>query len=351
MSYAITVYFNNECIDNTYIYTEYFTHRGYYGDSAYSTSGLTFNSRFTANPADGCVFSHWVYRYVVNGVQSDAMESTENPFYYDGSEGDLIIRAVGEEEYVEPEDPTWTLSTDTIGSISDSHNEYFYANAYYFYRYKISFTTSGTATFYTDSSGDTYGFLSKSTGWDDVEGEPTSILASNDDGDDRNFKFTYDVTAGTTYYLWVRYYSTSTSGYIDLYIDPPEALPTVDAWSWTTSNGSASATLTRNAYNAVTGKTAVTNFSYLVWNDMVDKVKEICDALGYGWDSSYATYSNTRMTSSNKTLTAVKFNSLRYNIGKWYSTGISEVSPGDEVLGSYFTTLATRINSWIARDL
>lgn len=351
MAFGFTCYGNNEAIDSTdiYVYTISQNYSVDYGDTL-TLSGFSWNIRFTANPAPGCTFTRWVYR--LGSTSGTVQYSTANPFTYTGTQ-DIYIRAEGEEEYVEPEDPTWTLSPDTLGTISDSYNEYFYASAYHFYRFKISFTTSGTATFYTDASGDTYGFLSRTTSWDDVEGEPTSILASNDDEStsNRNFSFTYNVTAGTTYYLWVRYYSTSASGYIDLYIDPPEALPTVDAWSWTTSNGNASSTLTRNAYNAVVNRTAVTNFSYLVWNDMVDKVKEILDALGGSWDSSYATYANTKLSSSNKTLTAVKFNSLRYNIGSRYSTGISEVSPGDEVLGSYFTTLASCINNWIARDL
>ena len=84
-----------------------------------------------------------------------------------------------------------------------------------------------------------------------------------------------------------------------------------------------------------------------MWNDLCDKVKEILDATGGSWDSTYATYANTKMTSSNKTLTATKFNSLRYNIGSHYSTGITDVDTNDDVLGSYFTKLASCINGWI----
>ena len=62
MSYAITVYFQDETIDSTDIYTSYFSHTGYYGDDYYSTSGLTFSVKFTANPASDCNFTRWVYR-------------------------------------------------------------------------------------------------------------------------------------------------------------------------------------------------------------------------------------------------------------------------------------------------
>lgn len=118
-------------------------------------------------------------------------------------------------------------------------------------------------------------------------------------------------------------------------------------WSWSVSNGSATDTQTQNAYSAVTYKTAVTNFSYLVWNDMVDKLKATLDSVGENWDSTYATYDNTKMSSSDKILTATKFNSLRLNIGSHSSTGISTKYKDEYVYGSYFITLANCLNNWI----
>ena len=53
------------------------------------------------------------------------------------------------------------------------------------------------------------------------------------------------------------------------------------------------------------------------------------------------------MGPTDKTLTAERFNSLRFNIGIFLSTGIPEVSSGDIVLGSYFLTLADSLNAWI----
>lgn len=122
----------------------------------------------------------------------------------------------------------------------------------------------------------------------------------------------------------------------------------VDEWSWSSSNGSATASQTSKALSAVKNKGSLLNFSYLVWNDMVDKVKEVQEAKGESWMTKYASYSATRMSSSDKKLTATRFNSLRYNIGYYYSTGISEVKKGDIVYGYYFTTLANCINNWIA---
>lgn len=160
---------------------------------------------------------------------------------------------------------------------------------------------------------------------------------------------TVDVTPGTTYSYsfslqfknadatsWSTAQSTTGS-----YSVPKKI--TVEKWSWTSSNGSAGDSQTSAAYSAVTGKGKLSNFSYLVWNDLCDKVKEILDSLGRSWDTTYASYSATRMTSSDKKLTAVRFNSLRRNV----STSYSAVSRGSTVYGSYFTGLASQINSWI----
>lgn len=134
-------------------------------------------------------------------------------------------------------------------------------------------------------------------------------------------------------------------------VDEAPVLP--DKWSWTSANtgGNASRTQTRNAYTAVTSQGKLTSFSYLVWNDMCEKVKEVLDAFGYSWysNSSYSTFAKTKMTSSDREMTAKRFNSLRFNIGSHYSTGITDRSQGDIIYGSYFTTLMTCVNKWIDR--
>lgn len=121
----------------------------------------------------------------------------------------------------------------------------------------------------------------------------------------------------------------------------------VSAWSWSSSNGTASASQTKAAYTALTNNGSTSDFSYLVWNDMCSKVIEIENAAGLTWSTKYASYADTKMSSSDKVLTATRFNSLRYNIGRSYSTDIKEVSSGDTVYAWYFTTLARCMNSWI----
>lgn len=128
------------------------------------------------------------------------------------------------------------------------------------------------------------------------------------------------------------------------------ARPKVERWTWTASNGSASIAQTKAAYSAVTGHGSTTDFSYRVWNDLVNKVAEAAEAAGGSWNvpgSKYLSLEETLMSANDKVLTANRFNSLKVNIGSRISTGIQDVSPGDAVVGSYFITLADKLNQWI----
>lgn len=125
------------------------------------------------------------------------------------------------------------------------------------------------------------------------------------------------------------------------------AVLNVDPWSWTSSNGEATTTMTKNAYNVVQGTMSADNFSHYVWNDLVDKVMEVRAAKGYTWDSNGGTTQSGAKVVSGETLSAKKFNSLKYNIGTMRGT-FADVSPGDEILGSYFTRLTDVLNDIIA---
>ena len=100
--------------------------------------------------------------------------------------------------------------------------------------YSITPAVSGSYTFYTTGGTDTYGLL-----YDSLSG---SAIAENDGGSD--FSFTYTLTAGNTYYIAVRGYSSSTSGSYTLYIAAPgdsrdNAISyTEGGISGTTTNGS-----------------------------------------------------------------------------------------------------------------
>lgn len=177
-----------------------------------------------------------------------------------------------------------------------------------------------------------------------------------------NFSYTIrNLSPETNYTVNVRY-GTSSDGSGGAYVGgqtiDTEEEPGIDVdhWTWTAQNtgGNATAQQTRNAYSAVTNNGTTNQFSYKVWNDMCEKVNEVLDAYSGGsWNNYYASFANTKMTASNKTLTATRWNSLRYNVGSHYATSnvrrIDEVDTGDRVYGWYFTVLMQCVNNWIDR--
>lgn len=176
--------------------------------------------------------------------------------------------------------------------------------------------------------------------------------------------YTYSETCepGINYVLKLTYHknaSTNANGdtvyFANFKITP--TLPT--EWDWQASNGSAAAEQTQVAHTAITNKGNVGDFSYLVWNDMVNKTMHILDYLegDYNcgvWDTTYGCdYEDTLMTNTEKDreLTAKKFNSLRYNIDQCQTTDIGTVTSGDIVYGWYFTKLMECVNTYIRNSM
>ncbi len=100
-------------------------------------------------------------------------------------------------------------------------------------------------------------------------------------------------------------------------------------WTWTTAE-----------LNAFNNHGSLTTLTYSRWNAFLDRITEF-EVYKYG--SALTTFN--KMTSSDKTLTAARFNQARFAIGSMYSTGITNKSSGDPVLGSYFITMANSLNS------
>ena len=498
MAYQVSVYFNSEYIASTRIRNGSFINEiRYYGDDAYIASGFTGTTTFTATPADGCEFVKWYYR--IGGDSGTLQESTDNPFSYSGTD-EIIIRAVGQPisggggtgggeggDSGGDESSEWSRYVSRFDTVGEYDADQIYLNEMEMYMYFVSFANSGTAIFYTTGNVDTVGYLTTSTGWDSSTGIPTSssIIATDDNSEDGdNFRIEWDVTAGTTYYIWIRGKSKTTTGLVAINIegplawkhnsgggatvppnrqlgyliepyrmecyyckfsqsgtatfyttgtlntigylgtssyfnsgageptsyltkddnsgdgdnfriewdvtagtyyyiwvrckDPRDAGSTVlniefaeessiTKWDWYSSNGTASANQTIAAYNAVANKQSTKNFSHYVWDDMVDKVKEICDEAVGWWDSaSYGlSYANTKAIANSNgeyVLTADMFNSLRNNleIAGYQKLGLSKiptgtssgqiphpVNSGDTVFGHYFITLTNYMNSCI----
>lgn len=94
-------------------------------------------------------------------------------------------------------------------------------------------TISGDFIVYSNSSIDTYGYLTSSITSLNSSGQPSSnILSSDDDyakkygGSGGNFGICYKVTAGTTYHIFVKPYSDSTANssvYLTYYMAHPDS--------------------------------------------------------------------------------------------------------------------------------
>lgn len=113
--------------------------------------------------------------------------------------------------------PKWFLEdTYDLGTVSNSTNPTTCSptlSSYGVSRIAVKFAKSGTAIIYSTGSADTVGFLSTNTGFNSSSGNPSSYITYNDDGGDNyNFKIETSVTAGTTYYIFSRFSSSSSSG-------------------------------------------------------------------------------------------------------------------------------------------
>lgn len=104
-------------------------------------------------------------------------------------------------------------------------------------------TISGDFIVYSNSSIDTYGYLTSNITSLNNRGQPSSnILVSDDDdakkygGTGANFGICYKVTAGTTYYIYVKPYhdSASSSVYLTYYMAHPDSRVYVktDSTTW-----------------------------------------------------------------------------------------------------------------------
>lgn len=138
-------------------------------------------------------------------------------------------------------------------------------------------------------------------------------------------------------------------------------------WSWNTKNqadpvygGEASSKEVQRAYKAITKVSGygVNDFSHSVWNDLVEYVRVILEKTKDTWSTyenetgkTYLDRDETLMGNDEYTLTAEKFNALRFNIGSRVSTGITDRKKGDVVYGDYFITLTECINRWISEKL
>ena len=85
-----------------------------------------------------------------------------------------------------------------------------------------------TYVFCSVGSSDTYGYL--------LDGDRNQLKSDDDSGDGFNFRIARELTAGQTYYLGVRYYSTSTTGSIDVIVEQQNPDPFDGTVEWNTND-------------------------------------------------------------------------------------------------------------------
>ena len=136
-------------------------------------------------------------------------------------------------------------------------------------------------------------------------------------------------------------------------------------WSWEDTEDR------RIALYALENKGNIEDFKYQVWNELVDKVMDtinIDSVNGIEWytstdggNTTHLSYYDTKMTESDRNITAARFNALKFNIGSregacyidpdtqitMSGTGIPDVSKGDIIYGWYFIRLTESLNNWI----
>ncbi len=154
-----------------------------------------------------------------------------------------------------------------------------------------------------------------------------------------------------TYYVYV-YYKSYQSGPAHL---ANTYSITGTGWKWSTTeltalndNGRIDV-ITYSRWNSFLSAIDLVLYNRKVESMTITQATRISQNMIYqdnGADLSYsALLYLANMTSTNKTLLATRFNTARYCIGAWSSTGVSVVNAGDNVMGSYFIALQDALNS------
>ena len=208
-SYSVTCYFNDSHIQTTRINGVAYS----YNDSYYFNASQTGSVTFQAVPKSGSKFLYW--QCTIGGVQRIIYE---NPFIYPDDLGetaqDISLRAVGEDG---SSSTTWTTQ-DAIKSNVGTTGFNIILSAYELYRCAIVFNSTGTVTL-SGSGGRHAIFLTDNSDWSDYDGTPSNNNGIYEtSGYDTSTTLEYDVTAGTRYYLWVRYYNPANYGTISVSI-------------------------------------------------------------------------------------------------------------------------------------
>lgn len=288
------------------------------------------------------------YGYVGQGQAFDEYDGVPSSYYAEDDDGAddggnfLISRtvSVGSQYYmwvrgysestkgyttvhIDPPARTWTLNSSSLGTVTANRSISLSINSYTLYRRTVTFSKSGTAKFYTTGSKDTRGYLSTTDTWNNSTGRPTDYIASNDDyNGDANFTISYNVTAGTTYYIWVRCYDADDTGSAVLVIEPP-----VDTWTLVTG---AFGTISSEASASFTlGTKQMRRYSVVFENSGSANFFAMGDEYTYGYLSTTTGFDST------------------YGMPTSYLAEDGESGPGDNFAITYNVTAGTTYYIWV----
>lgn len=180
------------------------------------------------------------------------------------------------------------------------------------------------------------------------------------------------LTANTVYSIVVKFFSGSGALLSKLTHDtktledgeepiPPSPSVIIEPWDWHSSNKTATAAQTEKAYQALINKGSLKDFSHKVWNDLCYKVREImlwredeyvtfADSYLFGMNllMNYTVRSGRDRYTTDKNMTASRYNDLLTGIRRSGITSISPVSVGDLITAAHFLDLVDDMNAIIA---
>ena len=192
-------------------------------------SGYVYTSSTASNYPSGCLLNSNYYLASASTIAGNTSFSSTSGGAETGHSGNGYIRITIQSivnwaySIVSISAPTYNKQNTSSWTLSQSACRYF------------SFTPiiSGDFIVYSNSSIDTYGYLTSSITTLNSSGQPSSnILSSDDDyakkygGSGGNFGICYKVTAGTTYHIFVKPYSDSTANssvYLTYYMAHPDS--------------------------------------------------------------------------------------------------------------------------------
>ncbi len=192
-------------------------------------SGYIYTSSTTSNYPSGCLLNSNYYLTSASTIAGNSSFTSTSGGTETGHSGNgyirITIQSIVNWAYstVSISAPTYNKQNTSSWTLSQSACRYF----------SFTPTISGDFIVYSNSSIDTYGYLTSSITSLNSSGQPSSnILSSDDDyakkygGSGGNFGICYKVTAGTTYHIFVKPYSDSTANssvYLTYYMAHPDS--------------------------------------------------------------------------------------------------------------------------------